>query len=51
MKRALVRANIALIVVLTSPVVAFAAGAGDEETILDWFFRLLRWAAGGWHGF
>ena len=51
MKRALARANIALIVVLTSPVVAFAAGSGDGETILDWFFRLLRWAAGGWHGF
>ena len=51
MKRALVRANIALIVVLTSPVVALAANSGDGETVLDWFFRMLRWAAGGWHGY
>ena len=50
MKRALVRANIALIVVLTSPVVALAAN-GDGETIVDWFIRLMIWAAGGWHGF
>ena len=50
MKRALVRANIALIVVLTSPVVALAADS-DSDSILDWVFRLLRWAAGGWHGY
>ncbi|MCK4680350.1 hypothetical protein KAT82_04445 [bacterium] len=51
MKKALVRANLALLVVLTSPVIALAAAGGDGETIMDWFFRLLRWAAGGWHGF
>ena len=51
MKKALVRANIALLVVLTSPVVALATGGGDGETIVDWFVRLLIWAAGGWHGF
>ena len=50
MKKALVRANLALLVVLTSPVIALAAD-GDGETMLDWFFRMLRWAAGGWHGF
>ncbi len=51
MKRVLARANLALLVVLTSPVVALAASGGDGETMLDWFFRLLRWAAGGWHGY
>jgi hypothetical protein len=50
-KRVLARTNLALLVVLTSPVVALAASGGDGETILDWFFRLLRWAAGGWHGY
>ena len=48
MKRALVRANLALLVILASPVVSFAK---DEDTIIEWFFRLLRWAAGGWHGY
>ncbi|MFH1689366.1 MAG: hypothetical protein ABIE42_03910 [Candidatus Eisenbacteria bacterium] len=51
MKRVLVRTNLALLVVLTSPVVSLAATPGDGETMLDWFFRLLRWAAGGWHGY
>ena len=51
MKRALVRANLALLVVLTSPVVALAANADEGETITDWICRLLRWAAGGWHGY
>ena len=50
MKKALVRANLALLVVLTSPAIALAS-SGDGETMLDWFFRLLRWAAGGWHGY
>jgi hypothetical protein len=52
MKRALARANVALLVVLTSPVIALAASNGSEsENFLDWLFRLLRWAAGGWHGY
>ena len=52
MKRALARANLALLVVLTSPVVALAASNPDEgENIMDWICRLLRWAAGGWHGY
>jgi hypothetical protein len=52
MKRALARANIALLVVLTSPVIALAAsGGGEADNFLDWFFRFLRWAAGGWHGY
>lgn len=51
MKRALARANLALLVVLMSPVIAFAADSADGETLLEWFFRLLRWAAGGWHGY
>jgi len=51
MKRALTRANLALLVILASPVVSFAADSGDKDTILEWFCRLLRWAAGGWHNY
>jgi hypothetical protein len=52
MKRALARANLVLLVVLTSPVIALAAGSGqDSETFIDWLCRFLRWAAGGWHGY
>ena len=51
MKRARARANLALLVVLTSPVIALAAGNSDGETMMDWICRLLRWAAGGWHGY
>ena len=51
MKRALVRTYLALLVVLASPVVALAANGGDGETLMDWICRLLRWAAGGWHGY
>ena len=51
MKIALVRANLALLVVLTSPVIALAADSGDGDSIMEWVFRLLRWAAGGWHGY
>ena len=50
MKRALVRANIALLVVLTSPVVALAAN-GDGETIVDWLNRLLTSACVWWYVF
>jgi hypothetical protein len=50
-KRVLVRANLALLVVMASPVVALAAGSDDGETMMDWVCRLLRWAAGGWHGY
>jgi hypothetical protein len=51
MKRALARAYLVLLIVLTSPVVAFAAGTEEGETLMDWICRLLRWAAGGWHGY
>jgi len=50
-KRALVRANLALLVVLASPVVSLAADSDGGDTLLEWFFRLLRWAAGGWHNY
>jgi hypothetical protein len=50
-KRALARAYLAVLIVLTCPVVAFAAGTEEGETLMDWICRLLRWAAGGWHGY
>jgi hypothetical protein len=50
-KRALVRVNLALLVVLASPVMALAANSDEGETLIDWICRLLRWAAGGWHGY
>jgi len=45
------RLPLVLFLILTSPVVTFAATVGGEpqETLWDWMVRLLTWAAGGWH--
>jgi hypothetical protein len=46
-KRALARASLALLVIFATPVWSLAA----DDTLMDWFFRLLRWTAGGWHNY
>jgi hypothetical protein len=50
-KRALVRANLAFLVILATPAMSLAADSGGGDTLLEWFFRLLRWTAGGWHNY
>jgi hypothetical protein len=46
-KRTLARVSLALLVILATPVMSSAA----DDTIMEWLFRLLRWAAGGWHNY
>ncbi len=45
------KAYLVLLLILASPVVAFAAGNEAEDTIWDWIVRLVMWASGGWHGY
>jgi hypothetical protein len=52
MRTFLARIFLVLVVVLASPVVAFAADNGEtRDTLWEWFVRLVTWAAGGWHGY